>query len=146
MGKRDSRRTRGPSPGGIDPSGFASSRSDKKTERKTHQLCREVRDVLSVALASLDDESLSDVWVADVLPGADPSHLRVVVMLPRASTDPSAGSTVGELQRLDEVYLALRKAAGLLRSEVANAIARKRTPQLNFEVHAEGGHAEREEP
>jgi ribosome-binding factor A len=122
MGKRDTRRTRGPRPGGIDPSEFTDSRFDRKTERKTQQLCREVRDALSISLAALDDEALAEAWVAEVLPGADSSHLRVVVV------------TTADLEA---TYEALRRAAGLLRSEVAAAISRKRTPLLSFEVHQE---------
>lgn len=124
MGNRDHRRTRGPLPGGIDPSEFVGSHSDRKTERKTRQLCREVRDVLSIALSSLDDAALSTAWVADVLPGVDASNLRVIVVIARSS-------------EIENTYQALQRAAGLLRSEVAQAIARKRTPLLSFEVLTE---------
>jgi ribosome-binding factor A len=126
MGKRENRRTRGPLPGGIDPSAFVSSDSDRKAERKTRQLCREVRDTLSLALSTLDDDALVGAWIADVLPGADASQLRVVV--------------VAAIQAdVDATYEALRRAAGLLRSEIALTINRKRTPQLSFEVHKELG-------
>ena len=124
MGKRDHRRTRSPLPGGIDPSAFVSSGSDRKAERKTRQLCREARDALGIALSSLDDEALLGAWVAEVLPGADASHLRVVVV---ACADAS----------VDDTMEALRRAAGLLRSEVAQATSRKRVPLLSFEVHKE---------
>lgn len=124
MGKREKRRAGGPLPGGIDPSGFVRSTRDHRAERKTRQLCREVRDVLSLALSTLDDEALEGAWVADVLPGADASQLRVIVIAPGRS-DP------------DAAYDALRRAASLLRAEMAQAIARKRTPQLTFELHKE---------
>ena len=125
MGNRDHRRTRGPLPGGIDPYDFVSSHSDRKAERKTRQLCREVRDVLGLALSALDDVALSGAWVAEVLPGADPSQLRVVVVTARGAD-------------IEGTYEALRRAASLLRNEVAQAVARKRTPLLSFEVHTEG--------
>lgn len=124
MGKREKRRTAGPLPGGIDPSAFVSSAADHRAERKTRQLCREVRDVVSLALSALDDASLDGAWVAEVLPGLDASQLRVVVMVPR-HVDP------------DVTHEALRRAAGLLRAEVAQSITRKRVPQLAFEVHPE---------
>ena len=124
MSKRENRRARGPLPGGIDPSAFLSSQTDRKAERKTRQLCREVRDALGLALSGLEDGTLAGAWVADVLPGADASQLRVVVVSSMQSN-------------ADATYQALRRAAGLLRSEVAAAINRKRTPQLSFEVHEE---------
>jgi ribosome-binding factor A len=124
MGKRDHGRTRGPLPGGIDPSAFTSSDRDRRAERKTRQLCREVRDALSIALGELADEALAGAWVCEVRSDGDPSHLRVIVV---------AAET-------DAVHEALQRAAGRLRSEVAAAIARKRVPHLTFEVHG------REEP
>ena len=60
--------------------------------------------------------------VFEVLPGADAGHLRVVVVT---------------RSHVDRTMEALRRCAGLLRGEVAHAIARKRVPQLTFEVHAE---------
>jgi ribosome-binding factor A len=125
MGKKDDRRTRRPQPGGIDPSAFVSSGFDRKTQRKTLQLCREARDALGIALSSLDDDALLGTWVAEVLPGVDSSQLRVVVVAPAGSAD----NTLEALQR----------AAGLLRAELAQAIARKRVPLLTFEVHEEVG-------
>jgi ribosome-binding factor A len=124
MSKKEHRKTERLPAGGIDPSAFSSPSSDRKAQRKTQQLCREARDVLSIALAELHDAALDGAWVAEVLAGADSAHLRVIVMAP-------AG--VPAEQTLD----ALRRASGLLRREVAQAIARKRTPLLTFEVHEE---------
>lgn len=126
MSRRDQRRTRGPLAGGIDPSAFESSVSERRAERKTRQLCREARDALSIALSTLDDEVLLGAWVAEVLPGADASQLRVIVV---AAADAST----------DDTLSALRRASGLLRSELAQALSRKRTPNLTFEVHKEDG-------
>jgi ribosome-binding factor A len=124
MGKKIHGRTRGPLPGGIDPSAFIDTRSDHRAERKTSQLCREVREALSLALAELDDDTLTSAWVADVHADGDPSHLRVIVVTPLAD--------------VDAVHDALQRACGRLRSEVAGAISRKRVPLLAFEVHGEG--------
>jgi ribosome-binding factor A len=125
MGKKKYGRTRGPLPGGIDPSAFVglSSSSDRKNERKTSQLCREVREALSLALGELDDATLDGTWVADVR-ADDPSHLRVIVVTDRTDAD--------------AVHEALQRAAGRLRAEVAAAITRKRVPLLSFEVHGGG--------
>lgn len=124
MSKREHRRTRSPLPGGIDPSSLLGSDNSRRAERKTRQLCREVREALSLALCGLDDQALEGAWVAEVMPGVDASQLRVVVVAARHAHP-------------DATHEALRRAGGLLRSEVAQAIQRKRTPQLSFEVHKE---------
>lgn len=80
--------------------------------------------MLGLALSTLNDPALAGAWVADVLPGADASQLRVLVVA-AARAD------------LDATREALRRVAGLLRSELAQAIQRKRTPQLSFEIHGE---------
>jgi ribosome-binding factor A len=123
MGKRQERRPRGRPAGGIDPSAFVSSQPDRRAERKTRQLCREVRDALSIALGELADDALAGVWVAEVV-SDDASHLRVIVV-------------AGPGADVDRVHEALQRASARLRGEVAQAIARKRTPLLGFEVHVE---------
>jgi ribosome-binding factor A len=100
------------------------SPSDRGAARKTEQLCREVRDVLSVAVAALDDPALFGVWVVEVRPAPDASHLRVVVV------------ATGDAD-LDAVHEALARANGVLRSEVAAGISRKRTPLLSYQVEKE---------
>ncbi len=121
MGKKGSRRSRRPAAGGIDPSRYFDSPSDPRAERKTRQLCREVRDALSGALGGLEDQVLVDAWIIEVIPAPDASHLRVIV-----AASPDAD--------LDAVHGALGRASGVLRGEVASAITRKRTPLLSFQV------------
>lgn len=83
------------------------------------KLCRQAEEALREGLASLLDDVLSDVWIVAVEPGADPHHLVVWLGVP-------AGLAPERVQsRLDKV-------AGRLRSEVAEAITRKRAPLLTF--------------
>lgn len=92
-----------------------------RVERKERQLCRQAREALSEALATLDDGVLMDVWVAAVEPAPDGSRLAVIVQAPRDAP-------------LDEVRARLDRVAGYLRAEVAGAIHRKRAPTLVFQV------------
>lgn len=83
-----------------------------------------MQQALSLALASSADPRLDDALLLDVRvsPGAGP--LVVLVSAPPAS--------------LASVEAALEAAHGHLRSEVAQAIHRKRAPDLTFAVVPEG--------
>ena len=83
-------------------------------DRKLKQLCREVYRVLTQAV--LDSAS-----IVDVRPAPDASRLAVQVHVEEGA-DP------------EEVLERLQKLKGYLRSELAAAIQRKRTPELVFEV------------
>jgi len=97
--------------------------ADRKLERKERQLCRQVHEAVSEALAGIEDDVLLDVWVSAVEPAPDAGRLAIIVEAPsRVSPDDVLG-------RLD-------KFAGLLRAEVASAITRKRVPTLTFRVLA----------
>jgi ribosome-binding factor A len=98
--------------------------SDRKRRRvadhKTLRLCRQVQEALQIGLAGeCGDEVLQQLFVASVDPGADPSKLEVAVMLP------------GEVSPVD-AFARLEKAKGLLRMLVAQAISRKKVPDLVF--------------
>lgn len=108
------RRGRPPTP---DADLFFSGRGDRQQRRKDAQLCAQVREALSLAL---DELALGDVWVREVVPSPDAGHLSVVV--------------VARGDELAEVARAIDQRAGHLRNEVAQAIHRKRTPQLAFVV------------
>lgn len=109
---------------GIDPKLFFRTRSEKKINRKTLQLCGEVSRTLHQVLAwELGDELLSQVRVESVLPAPDSSRLLVMVSLPATgATDPGQ-----VLRRLHEV-------TGRLRAEIAAAVKRRRVPELAFQV------------
>lgn len=65
------------------------------------------------------DDVLSEVWIIAVEPGGDPNHLLVWLGAP-------AGLSPGQVQSR------LEKVSGRLRSEVAEAITRKKAPLLTF--------------
>ena len=88
--------------------------------RKLAQLVREASRVLAQALSTLDDPHLAGVHVLEVRPHPDASCLAVCV---------SAGATAPA-----DVRAALERARGMLRDDLAAALARRRTPALVFEV------------
>ncbi|WP_437291509.1 ribosome-binding factor A [Sorangium sp. So ce406] len=93
----------------------------RKTQRKERQLCRQVQEAVSDALATLHDDVLQGVWVMSVEPAPDASRLAVVVQ-------------VGPGTPPDVVAARLEKVSGYVRAEVAGAITRKRAPTLAFQV------------
>lgn len=100
---------------------FGEGTAARKAQRKERQLCRQVQEAVSEALAVLDDDVLQDVWVADVEPAPDASRLAIIVQAPRGAP-------------LEDVAARLERVAGYLRAEVAGAITRKRAPTLTFRV------------
>lgn len=107
---------------GVDPrhSRRAASRKGKRS-RKAWQLCKQASVALELALYALDDPDLRELRVVRVEPAPDASRLLVVVC-------PARESTVTE----EAAMSALARAEGALRSAVAKAIHRKRTPTLAF--------------
>lgn len=105
------------------------STADRKLERKERQLCRQVQEAVSEALAGIDDDVLLDVWVCSVEPAPDAGRLAILVEAPRRISP-------------EEVLARLDKFAGFLRSEVASAITRKRVPTLTFRVIVAGAEGE----
>ena len=97
------------------------SAADRKLERKERQLCRQVQEAVSEALASIDDDVLLDIWVCSVEPAPDAGRLAILMQAPSRISP-------------DEVLARLEKIAPFLRSEVAGAISRKRVPTLTFRV------------
>lgn len=94
----------------------------RSAEHKDRQLCEQVFQILSYVMSSLEDEVLSSLAVSSVEPGLDSSRLLVtmIAMEPRHS--------------VDEIVEKLAKSRGLLRTEIASGIHRKRTPDLMFRV------------
>ncbi|MBK9384297.1 MAG: ribosome-binding factor A [Planctomycetes bacterium] len=98
------------------------SSNDEQRERKSIQLAAQIEECVRELLErETRDESLQELCVlgAHVLPGA--SHVAVVLRFPRR----------GELALWREK---LERARGWLRTEIARAIHRKRTPELVFEL------------
>ncbi|TKC92114.1 ribosome-binding factor A [Polyangium fumosum] len=114
-------RSRGRAGSARDADSFFGAAEDRKVERKERQLCRQVQEAVSEALAGIEDDVLLEVWVADVEPAPDAGRLAVIVQAPRGASP-------------DEVAARLENVAGYLRAEVASAITRKRVPTLTFRV------------
>ena len=100
-------------------------RSGPKNDRKTMQLCSQVRrTVEQVLLGDLDDDVLRNLYVVSVDPAPDDSCLLVTVG-PYAS-----GVAIDPVQ----VIAHLGAANGHIRSEVAAAITRRKAPSLLYQV------------
>lgn len=83
------------------------------------QLCRQVQRALSFAIGETGDDALLDVYVEDVQPAPDASRMLVSV---HTQSDPLA------------VIQALDARSGQLRSAVAEAITRRKAPELAWQV------------
>jgi ribosome-binding factor A len=115
-------------PNEIDPSVFFGDASDVGPDRKTLQLCRQVARALSTALqGDCNDDVLGEVYVDTVEPAPDASRLLVIVRPFSSAVD------------AERVLERLRERKARLRAIAAEAITRKRTPELAFLV---GGPAE----
>lgn len=108
---------------GIDPrTYFKNHRKKKKEHHKTRQLCRQVEQTLSYVFSDCADERLLGLSVLKVQPAPGAAQLLVTLH------SDSPGECVAEiLQRLVRLE-------GRLRSEIAAAISRKRTPRLRFQI------------
>ncbi|HLT35894.1 MAG TPA: hypothetical protein VK034_06405 [Enhygromyxa sp.] len=109
--------------GGRRPSDSASFPVNQTSiERKVRQLCRQIHQRLDLVLiGELDDPTLDGLWVVDVQPEPGGSAVLVTVAAPDGA-------------ELEPIRASLDAARGRLRSEVAAAISRKRTPHLRFAV------------
>ncbi len=95
---------------------------DAREDRKTQQLCQQVRRAIMLALAGeCDDDLLRDVYVESVEPIGNSSQLLVRVTVPPRIDLPSW-----------EVLARLNARAPRLRALVAQSISRKRVPGLSF--------------
>ncbi|MBI3857823.1 MAG: ribosome-binding factor A [Planctomycetes bacterium] len=91
-------------------------------DHKTLRLCRQVLEALQIGIAGhCGDEVLQELFISSVEPAADPSRLQVTVDLP---PDVSPADALARLE----------KAKGLLRSLAAEAISRKKVPDLVFRL------------
>jgi ribosome-binding factor A len=110
---------------GRRPHDRASGSSESRqasSERKIRQLCRQVHQRVDLVLAGeLDDPILDGLWVVDVQPEPGGAALLVTVAAPDSA-------------ELGPIRASLDAARGRLRSEVAAAITRKKTPHLRFAV------------
>lgn len=105
--------------------GRQSSDQPHRPDRKTLQMCSQVKRTLDQILSGeLDDDRLRDVYVSEVIPAPD-AHCLMVSVSPLGFAKDFQPQVV--LARLAE-------HTGHLRSELARAINRKKTPELMFRV------------
>jgi ribosome-binding factor A len=109
---------------GTDPRDWAKDWNARRPGRKALQLCRQVAEALNAALAGCGDAVLSGLQVMSVVPAPNAGRLLVTV-----AAAPSAAEHDATM-----VTEHLRRAAGLLRSEVAAAIHRRKMPELTYQV------------
>jgi ribosome-binding factor A len=107
---------------GIDPRTLP-RHPGRVSNRKALQLCRQVEHALGLFLGDCGDVVLRDLLVQSVVPAPDSSRLLVTL----SYSGPEA-------VELSDVLTRLQGAHGLLRSEVAAAIHRRKTPDLTFRV------------
>ncbi len=124
----NSRRSPLPRTGGpVRPTRASSDFRHEKPDYKTAALCKQVRRALSLALAGeCGDPVLQTLIVEEVLPAPNAGRLLVRLLL---STRDGSPSVIEVLERLERVH-------GLLRASVGEAIVRKRTPELSFDILA----------
>jgi ribosome-binding factor A len=115
---------------GLDPRLEGREGAEPAGDRKQRQLCGQVaRTLASLFAGECGDDVLRDLLVQSVVPA--PSSARLLVTVALAPTAPPIpAEKIGE---------ALERARGLLRSEVAAAIVRRRAPDLVFRIEAQPG-------
>jgi len=97
----------------------------EKPDYKTAALCKQVRRAISLALAGeCGDPAIQSLVVNDVLPAPNAGRLLVRILAPHAHDHTEV---IDLLERLEKIQ-------GLLRARIAESIARKRTPELTFDI------------
>ena len=120
-GGRRPRHCRGP----IRPVFDSHHAGSDKPDYKTAALCKQVRRAVALALSGeCTDPELQSLIVQDVLPAPNAGRMLVRLIAPHAR---GHEAIIDLLQRLERVR-------GILRAHVAEMIARKRTPELTFDV------------
>src|SRR5436190_15901404 len=89
---------------------------------KDLQVCRQVFDVLTYALAELDDPLIDELVLVSVIPAPSASRVQVTLQPAHDGLDP------------DEALARLHEIAPDLREEVASEVTRKRVPELVFRI------------
>jgi ribosome-binding factor A len=108
---------------GVDPRTVRPESSRRVFNRKALQLCAQVAETLSLVLqGECDDDVLRDVMVLSVVPAPDSTQLLVTL-------GPAPGASACDP---GQIMQHVQKAHGKLRSEVAAAIHRRKTPALLF--------------
>ena len=90
--------------------------------RKDLQLCRQVFDALTYALADIEDLLILDLALASVVPAPSAARLQVTLVPVHDNVDP------------EEALARIKEVADELREEVAAEVTRKRAPELVFRI------------
>src|SRR4051812_32572163 len=93
-----------------------------RSGHKDLQVCRQVFDALTYALAELDDPTIAELVLVSVSPAPSAARVQVTLVPSHEGIDPDAA-----LARLREV-------AAQLREEVAAEVSRRRVPELVFRI------------
>jgi ribosome-binding factor A len=100
-----------------------SSHSQRKSDRKLQQLCRQVERALAyVVPGGLADPVLQDLSIDSVTPAPDASRLLVQLRTAQPAAD------------VPQILERLERVRGYFRREVAAAVTRKRVPELVFHL------------
>lgn len=111
---------------GLDPRIYFRARAERKPNRKVLQLCSAVAQAVGYALAwDTGDELLSSLFVEAVVPAPDAGRLLVTVSVPSGAHP-------------EQVLARLRGVTPKLRAAVAEAVQRRRVPELTFQVALRG--------
>lgn len=89
---------------------------------KDLQVCRQVYDALSFALAELDDPLIDELVLVEVTPAPSAARVQVTLAPSHARID------------RDAALARLREYADELREEVAAEVSRRRVPELAFRI------------
>jgi ribosome-binding factor A len=89
---------------------------------KDLQVCRQVYDVLALALAEIDDPVIDDLILARVMPAPNAGRVQVILVPSHADIDES------------EALARIAEFADDLREEVAAEVNRRRVPELVFRI------------
>ncbi len=111
---------------GVDPRRFLKiEENSDKQNHKARQLCKQIAQTLGLVLAGdFADGRIQGLYVDSVEPAPNASQLSVTLR------------TLGPCDSTEaqEIRNHLAAISGQLRTEVAAAISRKRTPRLQFRV------------
>jgi ribosome-binding factor A len=97
-----------------------------RKEHKDRQVCRQVFDALSYALAELGDPVIARLALMSVDPAPDASRVLVTLVPTDGAVD------------IDDAYVRVRAVAAELRQEVAVEVNRRRVPELTFRIALPG--------
>lgn len=110
---------------GVDPRDFHRKKTKPRVNRKALQLCSEVQRTLNAVFGGeCGDALLRDLQVVSAEPAPNVARLRVTIC--QVSSE--------EPYSPELILTHLHRAQGMLRSQVAAAICRRRAPELVFRV------------